>query len=196
LKSFIKNMVAGKERIIGHTHVHWIYLAQGALWLIGLSIAGLRFSQWMNATVGPPLVPLYWMSRAGLPVTAETPLVPIIFVLLGLWAFGVFLFKYLGTEIALTSQRIIYKTGVIFVNTLEVDLVEIRSETVHHGFFGRFLGYGRIRLDSRFVGDTLLPAIPHPYGLLKALNGARTQVHDPMVDAVPGDASPHAAPDK
>jgi hypothetical protein len=92
----------------------------------------------------------------------------------------------LGTQIALTNQRLVYKTGLLIVNTEEIDLVEIRAETVHHGLLGRLLGYGRIKLDSRFVGDVFLPAVRAPYRLVKAMNTARTHVHDPMTDAIPG----------
>jgi hypothetical protein len=192
MADFIRKIVAGHERIIVLTHLHWIYLLEGTLWFMGISIAGIRLDHKLLELVGPPIAVLAFLAKLGLPVTVNTPLVSGCFVFVGLCVAAIYLFKYLGTEIGLTTQRIIYKTGLLFVETQEVDLVEIRSETVHHGILGRFLGYGRVKLDSRFVGDTNLPAVGNPYHLLKAINAARTQVHDPMVDAVPGDASPHA----
>ncbi|QQG35783.1 MAG: PH domain-containing protein [Micavibrio aeruginosavorus] len=101
----------------------------------------------------------------------------------GFFICSLYLVKLLSTEIALTDMRLIYKIGLIFVEVEEIDLVEIRSEHVHHGLLGRLLGYGQVRLDSRFVGDIDLPAIKNPYKLIKAMHNARRKLHDPMADA-------------
>ncbi|MCB9990427.1 MAG: PH domain-containing protein [Rhodospirillales bacterium] len=101
---------------------------------------------------------------------------------LGVMIFVIHLLKVIATEIALTDQRLIYKTGLIFVDVKEIDLAEIRSETVHHGLLGRFLRYGEVHLDSRFVGDIYLPAMVKPYILLKDIHAARRKLPDPLDD--------------
>lgn len=54
-----------------------------------------------------------------------------------------------------------------------MDLEDIRAESVYHGFMGWFLGYGRIRLDCRFLQDVKLPAIRKPYRFVRSSHHAR-----------------------
>src|SRR5690606_27962605 len=49
---------------------------------------------------------------------------------------------------------------------------------------GRFLNYGSVHLDSRFVRDMILPSIADPYRFLKALNEARSELKDESMHIV------------
>lgn len=84
------------------------------------------------------------------------------------------MFKVLGTEIALTNKRLIYKTGLIFVQSSEVELAEVSEAKVNNGWFGVILGYGTINLDCRFVGDFAIPTIKNPYKILRQINKFRS----------------------
>ena len=86
--------------------------------------------------------------------------------LIGIGLFFYNLIFYRSTHIALTSDRLIYKTGMFFVNVHESALEEIKGEQVHNGFFGRFLDYGFLQIDCRFVENMHLPAIARPYAFL------------------------------
>lgn len=88
---------------------------------------------------------------------------------------GVFVFLchfvfYRSTHIAITSDRLIYKTGMFFVHVHETNLDEIKGEQVHNGFFGRMLNYGFVEVDCRFVKNMNLPAIERPYAFLHDLH--------------------------
>ena len=61
------------------------------------------------------------------------PWIAALFAVAGLMIAVIHFLKVIATEIALTDQRIIYKTGLIFVNVEEIDLAEIRAEQVKHG---------------------------------------------------------------
>lgn len=90
--------------------------------------------------------------------------------------------KALTTEIALTNVRVIFKSGWIATEAQEVDLSEIKSETVHQGLFRRFLGYGWIHMDCRFIGDFDIPVIRNPYRFLQVLNKARGHKHEDVIE--------------
>lgn len=73
---------------------------------------------------------------------------------------------------------------MIFVEVEEIELEEIKGEHIHHGLLGRFLKYGAIDFDCRFIGDVSLLAIRKPYRFIKALHVARSRVVDSMAYAI------------
>jgi hypothetical protein len=87
-----------------------------------------------------------------------------------------YLITYISTEVGLTNERIIIKSGLILVKVDEVDLEDIRAEHVYHGLLGWLLKYGKIKLDCRFVEDVDILAIANPYRFVKASHKAR-QMH-------------------
>lgn len=173
--SFIKNIIGAEERIVLLARLHWIYLMTGLGWLALFTGCGVAIDYFL------------WHFWGATPPFADVPILGshVSFLLAlpgGAFICLLYVLKLWSTEIALTDMRLIYKTGLIFVEVEEVDLVEIRSEHVHHGLLGRFLGYGQLQLDSRFVGDIHLPAVKQPYRLIKAMHNARRKLHDPMSD--------------
>ena len=180
--SFIaKHIVNADETIKYVARLHWICLFEGFLWFGAFWATGLFVSDWLshiqpiNSALGaisfgsykiePQIIWVFYMMMGG-----------------GTVLFMTYLAKMLSTEIALTNQRIIYKTGLIFTEAEEIDLHEIRAERVKHGLLGRFLNYGRVYLDCRFVGDITLPRIRKPYRFLKAMHKIdRTLTPDPIV---------------
>lgn len=181
MKFIAKHILAGDERVIYATRLHWIYLVIGLLWAAVFISIGLLLAYYM----------LMHASDAG---AAQR------FMLLGydlgftfLWILGAFvgtgvglflmhLFKVVSTEVALTTDRIIHKTGLVFVEVEEIDMDEIEAVRVRHGMFGALLGYGTLLLDCRFVGDIRLPAIRNPHKFLRTLHKVRTQAgHKPVV---------------
>ncbi|HNQ92483.1 MAG TPA: PH domain-containing protein [Alphaproteobacteria bacterium] len=184
--SFIAKHISGNdERIVYIARIHWIYVLQGFLWFVLLSIGGiiLNFGLWYG---------LYQLSS----VVRVPFLIPeslskeyaLFFMMLtvGVMVLWIHILKFLGTEIALTSHRVIYKVGFFFVTVEELDLAEIKEERVHHGILGALLNYGEIHLDSRFVGDVTLPAIRNPYKLLKYINKVRIGMpHDGLPPPLP-----------
>lgn len=172
--SFIaKHITHHDERLIYITRLHWIYLIKGFFWLFLLGGTGgyLNWMVLMHSTTMPsemmPFVP-YPFSML---LDFALGLVP---ALIGLMIFLIYLFMMMGTEIALTNKRLIYKTGVLFVQSSEVEISEIVEEAVNNGWFGVVLGYGSIHFDCRFVGDFEIPTISHPYKLLRQMNKMRT----------------------
>lgn len=174
--SFVKRVIGPDERLIGISSAHWIYGARGILWLASLSLFGIvleRYSsaflvQFLNASVADTVGnTLFWIPTA-----------------LGFVMFISFLGFMVSPEIALTTKRIIYKKGIFFVEVQEVDLEEIKAADVDNGLLGRFLNYGYVVFDSRFVRNISLPAIGKPYRFIKAMNEARSQLKEDSMTVV------------
>lgn len=167
--SFVKKVIGPDETLIGITSAHWIYGAKGLLWLTGLMIIGLALDYYASGLFGQ-------LFRNGNSFAANR-IGDILFWLptaLGFALFVSYLLVMIAPEIALTSKRIIFKKGIIAVDVKELDLEEIKAVDVDNGALGRFLNYGYIIFDARFVGNLDLPAIGKPYRFVKALNEVRS----------------------
>jgi uncharacterized membrane protein YdbT with pleckstrin-like domain len=177
--SYVRNFISPDEHILLLVHLHWIYLIEGLIWAVSLVLLGATcdYLLWTHTNWS---VPFAGQEILGFYISAGTPLMLILLGCCGIFLAAVYFIKMFATEIALTNQRLILKTGLFFVEVEETDLVEIRAEHVHHGWFGRFLGYGRLKLDSRFVGDIYLPTINNPLRLVKVMHSARGKISDPM----------------
>lgn len=197
--AYIRKIVGADEKLIGIARLHWIYLIKGLLYL-----AACAFFAWaLNALLFyglSVLAGILGQSASLLPLVAlSTYLMPFM-LSIGTIIFLFHLCKMLSTEIGLTSRRVIRKDGLIFVRVNEVDLEEIRGQNLDLGWFGRFLGYGYLNLDCRFIGDVKLPAIEKPERFLKALHKATADISDSLAKVMsynsPEEASvpPEAVP--
>jgi hypothetical protein len=172
--SFIaKHITHHDERLMYLTRLHSILIARGFFWMVALVALGI-YINWLI------LFKFEMLPSAGMPFihAPYSELIDILAglfpALLGLMVFFIYLFKVWGTEIALTNKRMIYKTGLIFVQSDEVDISEISEASVDNGWFGVPLGYGTLHLDCRFVGDVTIQNIKNPYALVRQLNKLRS----------------------
>ena len=171
--AYVSRMVANGETLIGVSRLHWIYLAQGLGWLIGLMFIGFVIDGLLAMALGAilPIPAVQWGFAA-----VQTTWIEMFFIAAGLYLFAIYFIKVATTELALTNQRIIYKVGWIFVNVQEMNLDEIRGTRIDLGMLGRFLGYGSVALDARFVGDMVTGYINRPYRFMRAMNEAQAAI--------------------
>ena len=171
--AYVERMIAPGEEMIGVSRIHWIHVVQGLLWLIGLMALGFVLDSLIAGFFGL-ILPSVQFAGALL----EATWLELFFLCAGLYIFSVYFIHFATTEVALTNQRVIYKRGWIFVDIKEVNLDEIKGSNIDLGLLGRFLGYGSIALDARFVRDTQLPFINEPYRFVRAMNEAQVNIED------------------
>ncbi|MFD0557030.1 PH (Pleckstrin Homology) domain-containing protein [Stackebrandtia endophytica] len=81
---------------------------------------------------------------------------------------------WLSTSYCLTSQRVIWRTGFIRHNTVEIPLVKLDHINVNESLIGRFLRYGDITLNSAsFKGEIVWRAVPEVKDVRKHLTRLR-----------------------
>ncbi len=64
---------------------------------------------------------------------------------------------------------------------INVDNEEIKGEYVDNGMFGRWLNYGEIHMDARFVANFYVPNIEDPYRLIRTINETRAAGGDTVI---------------
>jgi uncharacterized membrane protein YdbT with pleckstrin-like domain len=149
--SYIKHSLSDSETLLYRARFPWFYYA-GAwaafIALIGVCafMASARVDVWLIA-------PLF---AVGLALLLGT-MVPI-------WT----------TEIGVTNQRLIYKRGLLWRTTQELQLRAIEEVKLTQGVLGRLFNFGRLELHGTGVGDITLPSLADPVGLRKALQDGMT----------------------
>jgi membrane protein YdbS with pleckstrin-like domain len=89
--------------------------------------------------------------------------------LLGVAVFLGILVPIWATEIGVTNQRFIFKRGLLWRSTQELQLRAIEEVNLEQGLLGRLLNFGRLELRGTGVDDVLMPALADPMGLRRAL---------------------------
>jgi uncharacterized membrane protein YdbT with pleckstrin-like domain len=77
------------------------------------------------------------------------------------------------TEIAVTSHRLVKKTGLFSLHTEELSLNNIEGVRVDQGFWGRMLGFGHVRIEGTGVDAVQLPVIADPVAFRAAIETAK-----------------------
>jgi hypothetical protein len=177
--SFVKKIIGPDETLIGITSAHWIYGATGILWLAGMMVIGLVLDYYATG-----LFDYLFRDTGAFAVNRISEGLFWIPTCFGLVMFVMYFLMMISPEIGLTTKRVIHKRGIIFVDVKEVDLEEIKAADVNNGLFGRFLNYGFVVFDARFVAGMDLPAIGKPYRFVKALNEARSRLKQDSMTVV------------
>jgi len=69
-----------------------------------------------------------------------------------------------GTELAVTSRRVIAKFGFIKRTTIELNHSKVESFHVEQGILGRIFGFGTLHINGTGGGITPVPGIADPLG--------------------------------
>eukprot|EP01037_Dinobryon_pediforme_P001340 gene1340-1357_t len=83
------------------------------------------------------------------------------------WVAGIL--HQLGTEIAVTDRRVIYKRGFINRYTVEMNVSKIETVDVDQTFWGRVLGYGTVTVRGTGAGIEPLRMVSDPLALRSAI---------------------------
>ena len=153
--SYIKKNLSPGETIIIFERLHWIVflypvcfviaLLSGALWVVQ--------SNWISNIYASMLAP----AQEQMPNIGQIYETRIAYMFIGAALFiGIkAAIKYFSTESAATSKKVIFKTGFIRIDTLELRKEKIENIQVDQSIRGRILGYG----DLTFIGTGGSPVV-------------------------------------
>jgi len=87
----------------------------------------------------------------------------------GLLCFVGILMPIWTTEIGVTTQRFIFKRGLLWRKSQELQLRAIEEVNLDQSLLGRLFDFGRLDIRGTGVDDISLPPLADPIGLRKAL---------------------------
>ena len=135
---YVEKVLQPDETVTYKTTVRWfLYLPAIAWAVVGAGFAVL----WGRDVIGAA-----YMGWAGWGCLA-------IALLIALYAWV----QRLTTELAITSRRVIYKSGLLRRHTLEMNLSKVESVGVTQTVLGRIFGYGKVELKG--TGETVTPLL-------------------------------------
>jgi len=90
----------------------------------------------------------------------------------GILLIPIFLFQKFS-EIAITNNRVVGKSGILRRKTYDFGLKNIESIDVKQTILGRIFGYGDIVITGSGASNLLIPAIKSPEEFKKQLNSVK-----------------------
>ena len=151
--SYLGQILQPDEKVLFDGHLHWIIYRRTIILAVvaALCLGVLRFLD----------------DRHGLKFSALS-----LAFILGVLALAAALhawWRSFTTEIAVTSTRVIYKTGFIRRHTVEMNMDKVESVDVDQSFLGRLLGYGSVQVRGTGASLERLDYIAHPLALRNAI---------------------------
>lgn len=126
---YIDSVLQPGETVRQVATIHWIiYLPGLAALLVTLIIYMMVPNTGMMHTIGS------WLALLLLAAS--------VYLLLRAWL------RQFSTEYAITDRRVIYKRGLVWRKTMEMNMDKISSVDVDQSIFGRMLNYGTVRVHS------------------------------------------------
>ena len=191
---YVQQSLGPDEDILMAARFHWMYTLKAVTWIVfGLSVGILLAygAIWLdlNSTIRStfPNLPgeLYEQAQAEI-LEKKGGYLKVLWSLnpafriavLAAFVMGLFMFANMmiikaTTEIAVTTDRLIYKRGLIARSVGELSIDRVEGVSVLQGVLGRILGYGKVSIRGMGVGEVVLPPIEDPIEFRKAVQEAR-----------------------
>ncbi len=195
---YVQQSLNPNEEILMGARFHWMYTLQAVFWILfGLAAAILigyagvwwTVDNYIQANFGKVPEELYdeaWkrsvVQLGGyLKIVWELHIILRVAILVS-FIMGVFFFAHMmvvkaTTEIAVTTERLVYKKGLIARHVGEINIDRIEGVSVRQGAMARIFGYGIVCIRGMGVGEVALPPIEAPVEFRKAVNEAK-MIHE------------------
>jgi uncharacterized membrane protein YdbT with pleckstrin-like domain len=151
--SYVEKHLIPGETLQYQTKLHWIVMLGHAAIAILLTLLAIA-------------IPIVWASlgakKKGASVPGAVYLFALLCFLVGGALFLVGLLRRNATEMAVTSKRVIVKTGIAERRTVEILLSRIESVAVDEPALGRLLGYGTVIVRGTGGTPETFEKIYHP----------------------------------
>lgn len=194
---YVQQSLGPKEEILMGGRFHWMYTMQAVGWIlfglgmgIGIGYAAIWYvvtadmgrTLTQSVQVPPELYDQTWdkiVRQRGGYLKILWGLHPLLrFGILGMFFLGLYFFAHMmivkaTTEICVTSERLIYKKGLIARMVGELNIDRIEGVSVRQGVLGRIFGYGNVIIRGMGVGEVVLPPIESPIEFRRAVMEAQ-----------------------
>lgn len=195
---YVQQSLNPGEEILMGARFHWMYTLQAVFWIIfGLAAAiliGYGGVWWeVDQVIGKRYgdLPAEHYDQAWKEIVREKGgYLKIIWnlniimrgAILLSFVMGVFFFAHMmvvkaTTEIAVTTERLVYKKGLVARHVGEIAVDRVEGVSVRQGALARIFGYGIVCIRGMGVGEVALPPIEAPVEFRKAVNEAK-MIHE------------------
>lgn len=131
------NVLAPDERVVVHRHPHWKALILPVLAL--LILTGGTLALW------------WWVSGLDLEASAQTWIgvaAGVVWTIGVVWLFLVPFIRWATTHFVITDRRVMFRTGIITREGIDIPLSRVTSVQFRHGLIDRVLRTGTLVIES------------------------------------------------
>ncbi|HLH10591.1 MAG TPA: PH domain-containing protein [Methylovirgula sp.] len=150
---YLEKILQPGERVVFDGHLHWIIYRKAIFCLILTLIAGAAALYFRGTQ---------YRFAVALALVAVFGILTLAFAFQAWW-------QRFSTEIAVTTARVIFKSGVIRRHTVEMNMDKVESVDVDQSLAGRILGYGTVDIRGTGASIEQLEHIAHPLALRNAI---------------------------
>jgi hypothetical protein len=195
---YVQQSLNPDEEILMGARFHWMYTLQAVFWILfGLAAAtmigyaGVWWEVDNTIKIEYPGLPeehydAAWrdivVKKGGyLKIIWNLHIIMRVSILVS-FVMGVFFFAHMmiakaTTEIAVTTERLVYKKGLIARHVGEINVDRIEGVSVRQGAMARIFGYGIVCIRGMGVGEVALPPIEAPVEFRRAVTEAK-MIHE------------------
>lgn len=192
---YVQQSLGPNEEILLGARFHWMYTLQALSWILlglaaGIAVGYAAIWWGVNADIRATYADLpaqYYQQAWDQVVAAKGGYLKILwaqpailrFGILGFFIIGLFFFAHMmivkaTTEIAITTERLVYKKGLIARHVGELNIDRIEGVSVRQGALARIFGYGVVIIRGMGVGEVTLPPIEAPVEFRRVINEAKS----------------------
>jgi uncharacterized membrane protein YdbT with pleckstrin-like domain len=150
--SYVKHILQPGEQVLVIGKLHWIIYLPAIFWMLCAALCGIAAIYFQPNDY-------QWVALA----------VALVFLVFGLVAGFRTWLKSFTTEIAVTTTRVVYKTGFINRHTNEMNMDKVESVIVDQSVLGRIFDYGTISIRGTGQGFERLKLISHAIELRNSI---------------------------
>lgn len=167
MSSYVKRAMQPDEKLLYQAQIHWIIFMDGLVYMLIGALLGSLGPDLVHRFLGQSLASFFDM--------------PTKFVSLGFVAYGALdlilsYIRQISTELVITDQRVIAKTGLIATTSYELMMSKVEGATIDQSAMGRILGYGTLMVKGTGGGISPIDLIAKPYAFHNQLmNSIRAQ---------------------
>jgi len=148
------NLLTGEE-VVYNANIHWFIFLPGLMMFLLVGFALFFFSGGSADTSTDGMIVLFKVFGT------------LIGICTGIWLLVKAAIYKISTELAVTSKRIVAKTGLIKRNTIELNHSKVESFNVDQSVMGRIFGFGTITVNGTGGVQTPIPNIDNPLAFRK-----------------------------
>lgn len=173
---YIKNILLNREEVVLEAKVHPAVLFNGLLVILLAVAVANYYPKWVGPTQG--VMKALYKSSDWLPLYSllapyrlhDGHFFASVILVIGLYFFLRGMLLILFTELVITDQRIIAKTGIFYTTCIELDRNRIAGAIVYQDINGRMFDYGNIYIQGFSGVVVFIPAVSSPYKIQRYLH--------------------------
>lgn len=174
---YVEQSLGPNEELVHIGKFHWMYTLSAFMsifWGVVASVLIIVGGMVIYAQMGWYTAPDLGILDAIRELHPLLRIFSFIAFLLGLLSFAQMMVIKATTEIAITSNRLIYKRGLVARHVGEMSIDRIEGVNVLQSILGRILNYGRLAIRGMGIGEVILPPIEDPIAFRQAIEKARS----------------------